>query len=147
MTDTEISCDNDRLEAEGIRKSYKKNAITPEERAKKVTFLQKYYHKGVFYLDDESVNVPDDVRNRDYHERTERDRRDLTSLPKAMQVRDFGKRSQSKWTYLRNEDTTRNANDDLYQAREKQEREYTMGELMNRNWKSRQEHAEKRSRD
>ena len=120
MTDAEIERDNDYLEEHGIRKSHKKVQLTPEERSKKVTFLQKYYHKGVFYMDDESIHMDDDVRNRDYHERTERDRRDLANLPKAMQVRDFGKRSQSKWTYLRNEDTTAGtAKDDLYKQREK----------------------------
>ena len=100
MTDEELIKENQKLEEQGIRKKKQEHA--------QGTFLQKYYHKGVFYLDDESIQSPDDIRNRDFHVPTERDRVNKLTLPKVMQVRDFGKRSQSKWTYLRNEDTAKN---------------------------------------
>ena len=99
MTDEELAAENKRLEEEGVRKKRQEHV--------QGTFLQKYYHKGVFYLDDESITSPDDIRNRDFHAPTERDKVNKLAMPKVMQVRDFGKRSQSKWTYLRNEDTTR----------------------------------------
>ena len=100
MTDEELAEENKRLEEEGVRKKKQEHA--------QGTFLQKYYHKGVFYLDEESVKTDDDIRNRDFHVPTEKDKVNKLLLPKVMQVRDFGKRSQSKWTYLRNEDTTKN---------------------------------------
>ncbi|KAK8795813.1 hypothetical protein WA171_003781 [Blastocystis sp. BT1] len=99
MTDEELAAENKRLEEEGVRKKKQEHV--------QGTFLQKYYHKGVFYLDDESITSPDDIRNRDFHAPTERDKVNKLAMPKVMQVRDFGKRSQSKWTYLRNEDTTK----------------------------------------
>lgn len=99
MTDAELEEENKRLEEEGIRKKKQEHV--------QGTFLQKYYHKGIFYLDDESIQSPDDIRNRDFHAPTERDMVNKLAMPKVMQVRDFGKKSQSKWTYLRNEDTTK----------------------------------------
>ena len=99
MTDSVLMKENQRLEEKGIRKKKQQHA--------EGTFLQKYYHKGVFYMDDSSIQSKDDVRNRDFHAPTERDKVNKLALPKIMQVRDFGKKSQSKWTYLRNEDTTK----------------------------------------
>lgn len=99
MTDEELTEENKRLEKEGIRKKKQEHV--------QGAFLQKYYHKGVFYLDEESVKNDDDIRNRDFHAPTEKDMVNKKLLPKVMQVREFGKRSQSKWTYLRNEDTTK----------------------------------------
>ena len=99
MTDAELEEENKRLEEEGIRKKKQEHV--------QGTFLQKYFHKGIFYLDDESIQSPDDIRNRDFHAPTERDMVNKLAMPKVMQVRDFGKKSQSKWTYLRNEDTTK----------------------------------------
>ena len=110
MTDEELEKENEKLVKEGIRKKKQEHV--------QGTFLQKYYHKGVFYLDEDSVKTEDDIRNRDFHAPTEKDMVDKRTLPKIMQVREFGKRSQSKWTYLRNEDTTKNK-DWLYEAQTK----------------------------
>ena len=110
MTDEELVKENEKLIKEGIRKKKQEHV--------QGTFLQKYYHKGVFYLDEDSVKNDDDIRNRDFHAPTEKDMVDKRTLPKIMQVREFGKRSQSKWTYLRNEDTTKNK-DWLYEAQTK----------------------------
>ena len=100
MTDEELAEENRRLEEAGVRKKKQEHV--------QGTFLQKYYHKGVYYLDDDSIQSENDIRNRDFHAPTERDMVNKKLLPKIMQVRDFGKRSQSKWTYLRNEDTLKN---------------------------------------
>lgn len=62
MTDEERLKDNERLIKEGIR----------EKEAPKVQwrFLQKYYHKGVFYLDESSIKDKEDVRKKAYEEAT-----------------------------------------------------------------------------
>lgn len=62
-------------------------------------FLQKYWHKGAFHQDDEVL-----VKH-DYTEATE-STMDVSLLPKVMQVRNFGKRSRTKYTHLLDQDTT-----------------------------------------
>ena len=62
-------------------------------------FLQKYYHKGAFHQDLEIL------KRHDYTQATE-STMDVSVLPKVMQVRDFGKRSRTKYTHLLDQDTT-----------------------------------------
>ncbi len=72
-------------------------------------FLQKYYHKGAFFQDeDESGNAKlGAVVMRDYGEATGADKRvDKSALPKPMQVKNFGMRGNTKWTHLSAEDTS-----------------------------------------
>lgn len=64
-------------------------------------FLQKYHHKGAFYTDNEIL------KKHDYTAPTVSTVLDKSSLPAAMQKRDFGKRSQTKYTHLAKEDTTK----------------------------------------
>lgn len=63
-------------------------------------FLQKYHHKGAFYTDSEIL------KKHDYSEPAASTNRNIESLPAAMQVRNFGKRAQTKYTHLAKEDTT-----------------------------------------
>ncbi|KZV95604.1 hypothetical protein EXIGLDRAFT_748065 [Exidia glandulosa HHB12029] len=62
-------------------------------------FLQKYWHKGAFHQDE------DILQKHDYTEATE-STVDVSMLPKVMQKKNFGKRSQTKYTHLLDQDTT-----------------------------------------
>ncbi|KAJ4499345.1 splicing factor, Prp19-binding domain-containing protein [Lentinula lateritia] len=62
-------------------------------------FLQKYWHKGAFHQDTEIL------QRHDFTEATE-STMDVSLLPKVMQVKNFGKRSRTKYTHLLDQDTT-----------------------------------------
>ena len=69
-------------------------------------FMQKYYHKGVFYMDETSLNNPSDVRLKDYNAPTLEDHYNKSALPSVLQVKNFGKKGRTKYTHLNDQDTT-----------------------------------------
>lgn len=77
---------------------------------KRRRFMQKYYHKGCFFVenpdDSRQTTATSDISGRDFSAPTGEDKMDRTVLPKVMQVRNFGRRGRTKWTHLSNEDTT-----------------------------------------
>ncbi|KAI0820616.1 splicing factor, Prp19-binding domain-containing protein [Trametes gibbosa] len=81
---------------EDLERAEKLRAEKPKGQQK---FLQKYWHKGAFHQDDEVL------KRHDYTEATE-STMDVSLLPKVMQVRNFGKRSRTKYTHLLDQDTT-----------------------------------------
>lgn len=102
----------ERMELERIRN------LTEEERrrldeekmkewlerapAGQMRFMQKYYHKGAFFMDRE-----ESLYQRDYQQPTGEDAAaNREMLPEVKQVRDWGKKGRTKWTHLVGEDTT-----------------------------------------
>ncbi|CAM9860646.1 unnamed protein product [Ectocarpus fasciculatus] len=83
-----------------------KNGRFDKKEKAKWGYLQKYYHKGVFYMDDSAVKEGD-VRKKDYYEPTLEDKFNKEALPAVMQVKNFGKRGRTKYTHLLDQDTTR----------------------------------------
>lgn len=67
----------------------------------KYKFLQKYYHRGAFFLDNE-----EGVYKQDFCKPTLEDHFDKTILPKVMQVKNFGRSGRTKYTHLVDQDTT-----------------------------------------
>ncbi|KTW32711.1 uncharacterized protein T551_00196 [Pneumocystis jirovecii RU7] len=67
----------------------------------KMRFLQKWYHRGAFYQDEE-------ILKRDYSVPVMDEISDKTLLPNTMQVRGdkFGKRGQTRYTHLVDQDTS-----------------------------------------
>jgi len=84
---------------------------------KKMAFMQRYYHKGAFYMDDETLKDKDDIRNKakDYAlAATAEDKYDKSKLPEVMQVKNFGiARRSTKYKGLAEEDTTDRTKDYL----------------------------------
>ncbi|KAG8878241.1 hypothetical protein FRB98_006307 [Tulasnella sp. 332] len=65
-------------------------------------FLQKYWHKGAFH----QARCDDEILTKHDFTQATTSTVDVSLLPKVMQVKDFGKRSRTKYTHLRDEDTT-----------------------------------------
>lgn len=95
MTDAEREAENRLL---GSDATDKKEGVA-------YTFMQKYYHKGA-YLDDKMKDL--ELFKRDYNMPVGFDKMDKSVLPAVLQKRrgDAGKKGNSKWTHLTNEDTT-----------------------------------------
>merc|ERR1712226_1568076 len=95
-----LEMDESELMAQAFERKSKKE---PKTRQKQ-NFLQRYYHKGVYYQDDEELVAKAEVRA---SAPTMDDKFDRSVLPEVMQTKYFGKRSQVKHTHLKNEDTSR----------------------------------------
>lgn len=76
--------------------------VTNKAAKGKYKFLQKYYHRGAFYLENE-----DNVLKQDFSAPTLEDHFDKTILPKVMQVKNFGRCGRTKYTHLVDQDTTK----------------------------------------
>lgn len=81
--------------------------VNPKEVTNKISkgkykFLQKYYHRGAFYLDKEEI-----VLKQDFSAPTLEDHFDKTILPKVMQVKNFGRCGRTKYTHLVDQDTSK----------------------------------------
>jgi len=75
--------------------------ITNKKEKGKMKYLQKYYHRGAFFMEKE-----EEVFTRDFAQPTLDDHFDKLVLPKVMQVKNFGRSGRTKYTHLVDQDTT-----------------------------------------
>ncbi|EMR09200.1 hypothetical protein PNEG_02537 [Pneumocystis murina B123] len=89
--------EDERLKEDMLRVKEQKE----KQPKSKMRFLQKWYHRGAFYQDEE-------ILKRDYSVPVVDEISDKTLLPNTMQVRGdkFGKRGQTRYTHLVDQDTS-----------------------------------------
>merc|ERR1719145_542958 len=75
--------------------------ITNKSMKGRYKFMQKYYHKGSFYMEKD-----EEIYTRDFSSATLEDQFDKSVLPKVMQVKNFGRSGRTKYTHLVDQDTT-----------------------------------------
>ena len=78
-----------------------KHISNKQDKNGQYKFLQKYYHRGAFYLDKE-----EEVLKKDFSSPTLEDHFDKQVLPTVMQVKRFGRSGRTKYTHLLDQDTT-----------------------------------------
>jgi microfibrillar-associated protein 1 len=91
-------------EEEREEQDYKRKKEKEEEKAKsrgQMQFMQKYYHKGGYYQDEE-------ILDRNYNVATAEEHTSKEALPKSLQIRsgELGRAGRTKWTHLTAEDTS-----------------------------------------
>ncbi|KAF9919974.1 Microfibrillar-associated protein 1 [Linnemannia zychae] len=64
--------------------------------------VEKYHHRGAFFMD-----MDEAILKRSTHGATPDAIKDIRALPKIMQVRNFGRAGQTKYTTLKDQDTSR----------------------------------------
>ncbi|KAI9013262.1 splicing factor, Prp19-binding domain-containing protein [Gaertneriomyces semiglobifer] len=82
----------------------KKEGLIGRADKSQMRFMQKYYHRGAFFVDDSDVGKV--LKERDFTAPTLEDKVDKSILPSVMQVKNFGRAGQTKWTHLAKEDTS-----------------------------------------
>lgn len=107
--------ERERIELERIRNmSEEERRLLDEEKTREwmsqpkgeMRFMQKYYHKGAFFMGDEKGDGGE-LMKRDYQQATGEDANaNREVLPEVKQVKNFGKKGRTKWTHLVGEDTT-----------------------------------------
>ncbi|VEL13116.1 unnamed protein product, partial [Protopolystoma xenopodis] len=91
---------NDIQRQEEFRKNPK--LITNKAIKGKYKFMQKYFHRGAFFVTASET----DVYKRDFAQPTLEDHFDKTKLPAVMQVKNFGLAGRTKYTHLVDQDTS-----------------------------------------
>lgn len=87
---------------------YENLQIPKLKERSKMKFLQKYFHKGSFFEDD---SKSEKLLKRNFNVAVGSDKwinYDDPNLPEPMKVKHFGHSSQTKYTHLMDQDTTRN---------------------------------------
>ena len=94
MTDAEIARDNMMLGIERVAAGTKKK---DEGEEPSMRFMQKFYHRGGFFQDDESIKAQGELAQRDFQQATGYDRTtDVSLLPAVMQVKKFAMKGRTK---------------------------------------------------
>jgi len=101
----------ERLEVDRLRSLTDEELMNEKRKNKEglkdkkyMKYLQKYYHKGAFFHE----NIRDLEKTHEWTAATGEDKWiDRTMLPKVMQVKNFGRAGRTKYTHLKNEDTTK----------------------------------------
>ncbi|KAF9902794.1 Microfibrillar-associated protein 1 [Linnemannia zychae] len=81
--------------------AYLSKKAKEEQALKAAGSVEKYHHKGAFFMDTDEA-----ILKRSTNEATPDAVKDIKALPKIMQVRNFGRAGQTKYTTLKEQDTS-----------------------------------------
>ena len=100
----------------------------PKNERRNLQFMQKYYHRGSYFLDggEWDVRKGEAEGKWDFLAPTGEDKDiDKSKLPAVMQVHNFGRMSRSKYTHLSDQDTTDRSEEGWWHAkRDNLEKDY-----------------------